>query len=76
MTHRSGYVIGKRIKTGFLGKKSYFIMIKFDIAFTRKGENMHEYEVDKQCYENYIRGAFVRGEFDQTPDGLSPLYFY
>jgi len=75
MTHRTGRVIGKRNKFGMLGRRKYYIMVQFDQSFNRGGENRYEYEVDSALYNSIIIGAFVRGQFEQVPEGLKPLYF-
>lgn len=76
MTHRTGKVIGKRNKYGIFGKKKYFVSVQFDQKFDRLGKNRHEFEVDEDLFNTIIVGAFVRGEFQQAPEGLRPLYFY
>lgn len=76
MTHRTGKVIGKRNKYGILGKKKYFVSVQFDQKYDRSGRNQCEYEVDEDLFKSIIVGAFVRGEFQQAPEGLRPLYFY
>jgi len=75
MTHRSGYVISKRTKKSFLTKK-YLIKVRFDKAYDKNNNYEAEYEVDNQMYENIIIGAFIRGEFEQSPNGLKPIYIY
>lgn len=76
MTHRTGRVIGKRNKYGLFGRKKYFISVRFDQSFDRKGTDRCEYEVDSDLFNNIIVGAFVKGEFEQVPEGLRPVYFY
>ncbi len=75
MTHRTGRVIGKRNKYGMLGRKKYFIVVQFDQSYNKVGQNQCEYEVDPDLFNSIIVGAFVRGEFEQAPDGLKPIYF-
>jgi len=76
MTHRAGKVIGKRNKYGMLGRKKYYISVQFDQKFDRQGHDKYEYEVDADLFNSIIVGAFVRGEFEQIPEGLRPVYFY
>ena len=76
MTHRTGKVIGKRNKYGLFGKKKYYVCVQFDQKFDRLGKDRHEFEVDEDLFSTIIVGAFVRGEFQQAPEGLRPLYFY
>jgi len=76
MTHRTGKVIGKRNKYGVFGRKKYFVSVLFDQKYDRLGRNKYEYEVESDLFESIIVGAFVRGEFEQAPEGLKPVYFY
>ncbi len=76
MTHRTGKVIGKRNKYGVFGKKKYFVSVRFDQKFDRLGRDKFEYEVEADLFEDIIVGAYVRGEFEQAPEGLKPVYFY
>ncbi len=76
MTHRTGKVIAKRNKYGLLGRRKYFVQVHFDQKFDRLGRDKYEYEVDEQLFNSIIVGAYVRGEFQQVPEGLRPLYFY
>lgn len=76
MTHRTGKVIGKRNKYGLLGRRKYFVSVRFDQKFDRLGRDKYEYEVDEDLFSAIIVGAYVRGEFQQVPEGLRPLYFY
>lgn len=76
MTHRTGKVIGKRNKYGVFGRKKFFVSVHFDQKFDRLGRDKYEYEVDFDLFESIIVGAFVRGEFEQSPEGLRPVYFY
>ncbi len=76
MTHRTGKVIAKRNKYGVFGRKKYFVSVRFDQKYDRLGRDRHEYEVAADLFEAIIVGAFVRGEFEQAPEGLKPVYFY
>jgi len=76
MTHRTGKVIGKRNKYGVFGRKKYFVSVRFDQKFDRHGHDKYEYEVEADLFEAIIVGAFVRGEFEQAPQGLKPVFFY
>ena len=76
MTRRTGKVIGKRNKYGVFGRKKYYISVQYDQKFDRQGNDKYEYEVDSELFTSIIVGAFVRGEFEQVPEGLRPLYFY
>ena len=76
MTHRTGKVIGKRNKYGLLGRRKFFVSVQFDQKFDRLGRDKYEYEVDEDLFSAIILGAYVRGEFQQVPEGLRPLYFY
>lgn len=76
MTHRTGKVISKRNKYGIFGRKKYYVSVQFDQKFDRSGRNRHEFEVDESLFQTIIVGAYVRGEFQQAPEGLRPLYFY
>ncbi len=76
MTHRTGKVIGKRNKYGLLGRRKFFVSVHFDQKFDRLGRDKYEYEVDEDLFSAIIVGAYVRGEFQQVPEGLRPLYFY
>lgn len=76
MTHRRGYVIAKRNKCGLLGRKKYYVSVRYDECFNRSGQNQCEYQVSGDLFNNIIVGAVVRGEFEQVPEGLKPVYFY
>ena len=76
MTHRKGKVIGKRNKYGVFGRKKYFVSVQFEQKFDRQGNDKYEYEVNADLFNDIVVGAFVRGEFEQVPEGLRPLYFY
>ncbi|MBT3244581.1 MAG: hypothetical protein HN352_15645 [Bacteroidetes bacterium] len=76
MTHRTGKVIGKRNKYGVFGRKKYFVSVQFEQKFDRQGNDKYEYEVNADLFNDIVVGAFVRGEFEQVPEGLRPLYFY
>ncbi len=76
MTRRTGVVIGKRNKYGLFGRKKYYISVQFEQKFNRNGVDKYEYEVNSELFSSIIVGAFIRGEFEQVPEGLRPLYFY
>jgi hypothetical protein len=76
MTHRIGRVIGKRNKYGFLGSEKCFIQVQYDQKFDRLGHDKHEYEVNKELFRSIIVGAFVRGAFQQAPEGLKPVNLF
>ena len=76
MTNRKGKIIGKRNKYGLFGRKVYYIDVRFDQKYNYHGHDQFEYPVDSDLFEDVIIGAFVRGEFEQIPDGLRPLFLY
>jgi len=76
MTHMNGRVIGKRNKYGLLGQKKYYIQVQFDRSFSRDGKDRYEYQVKADLYNQIVIDAAVRGEFEQVPEGLKPVYFY
>ncbi len=76
MTHRTGKVIGKRNKYGVFGRKKYYVSVQFEQKYDRNGRDKYEYEVNAELFNSIVVGAFVRGEFEQVPEGLRPLYFY
>ena len=76
MTHRIGRVISKRNKYGLLGNEKCFIRVQFDQKFDRLGNDKYEYQVNKDLFSSIIVGAFVRGAFEQVPEGLRPVNLY
>jgi hypothetical protein len=69
-------VIAKRNQYGLLGRRKYFVCVRYDESFNRNGQNQCEYQVSADLFESIIVGAVVRGEFEQVPEGLRPVYFY
>ena len=74
MTQKSGKVTGKTSKYGLLGKKKFYVKVKFDQSYDRMGTSSYNYQVDKDLFESIIVGAMVTGQFAQVPEGLRPLF--
>jgi len=76
MTHKTGTVIGKRNKYGIFGMKKCYIQVQFEQKYDREGHNKCEFEVKRDLFSTIMIGAFVRGKFEQTPQGLRPASLY
>jgi len=74
-TNMAGRVVKKEVRHK-LFKKRYYIHVKFNVPYNKKGLTVAEFEVDSIHYNNMIIGSFARGKFDQVPEGLQPMYIY
>jgi hypothetical protein len=71
----NGYVINKFKKRGIFSDK-YYIVVKFEKPYNRLKKDEAIFHVNKDSYDNYIKGAFIRGQFEQIPEGMKPLYLF
>lgn len=69
-------MIGKRRKFGLFGRTNYFISVHYDENFDRLGHDKLEYQVEEDLFDDVILGAYVKGDFEQIPEGLKPMYLF